>query len=88
MTGGSAGRHLSLLVGLTDAKSNLEGDGGNLDQSSRVPAVVNVFGPTDMTACHRTSSVVWRESLCKVSVKSLREANGQDLIARRIAEDV
>jgi len=59
MTGGSAGGHLSLLVGLTDAKSNLEGDGGNPDQSSRVQAVVNVFGPTDMAACHKTSVVAW-----------------------------
>ena len=40
VTGGSAGGHLSLLVGLTDARSNLEGDGGNPDQSSRVQAVV------------------------------------------------
>lgn len=59
VTGGSAGGHLSLLVGLTDAKSNLEGDGGNPDHSSRVQAVVNVFGPTDMAACHKTSSVAW-----------------------------
>ncbi len=59
VTGGSAGGHLSLLVGLTDDKSNLEGDGGNPDQSSRVQAVVNVFGPTDMAACHQTSSVAW-----------------------------
>jgi acetyl esterase/lipase len=59
VTGGSAGGHLSLLVGLTDRDSNLEGDGGNLDQSSRVQAVVNVFGPTDMAPCHKTSSVAW-----------------------------
>jgi acetyl esterase/lipase len=59
VTGRSAGGHLSLLVGLTDAKSDLEGDGGNPDQSSRVQAVVNVFGPTDMAACHKTSSVAW-----------------------------
>jgi acetyl esterase/lipase len=59
VTGGSAGGHLSLLVGLTDSKSNLEGDGGNPDQSSRVQAVVNIFGPTDMAACHKTSSVAW-----------------------------
>ncbi|MCB9924847.1 MAG: alpha/beta hydrolase [Planctomycetaceae bacterium] len=59
VTGGSAGGHLSLLVGLTDNKSNLEGDGGNSDQSSRVQAVVNVFGPTDMAACHKTSVVAW-----------------------------
>lgn len=59
VTGGSAGGHLSLLVGLTDAQSDLEGDGGNPDQSSRVQAVVNVFGPTDMAACHGTSVVAW-----------------------------
>jgi acetyl esterase/lipase len=59
VTGGSAGGHLSLLVGLTDANSDLEGDGGNPDQSSRVQAVVNVFGPTDMAACYETSSVAW-----------------------------
>ncbi len=59
VTGGSAGGHLSLLVGLTDPQSKLEGDSGNPDQSSRVQAVVNVFGPTDMAACYRTSSVAW-----------------------------
>jgi dipeptidyl aminopeptidase/acylaminoacyl peptidase len=48
-----------LLVGLTDPQSKLEGDGGNPDQSSRVQAVVNVFGPTEMAACYRTSSVAW-----------------------------
>lgn len=59
VTGGSAGGHLSLLVGLTDSKSNLEGEGGNPDQSSRVQAVVNVFGPTDMKFCYERSSVAW-----------------------------
>lgn len=58
-TGGSAGGHLSLLVGLTDSESDLEGKSGNPDQSSRVQAVVNFFGPTDMAACHETSSVAW-----------------------------
>lgn len=59
VTGESAGGHLSLLVGLTDAKADLEGSGGNPDQSSRVHAVVNVFGPTDMAKCYETSSVAW-----------------------------
>jgi acetyl esterase/lipase len=53
--GASAGGHLSLLVGLTDAKSKLEGQGGHADQSSRVQAVVNIFGPTDLTDCWRVS---------------------------------
>lgn len=58
-TGQSAGGHLSLMLGLTDPESNLEGVGGNTDHSSRVQAVVNVFGPTDMAECYRDSSVGW-----------------------------
>jgi len=54
-TGGSAGGHLSLMLGLTDASARLEGDGGHADQSSRVQAVVNYFGPTDMIDLSRTS---------------------------------
>ena len=53
--GGSAGGHLSLLVGFTDASSNLEGSGGHADQSSRVHAVVNIFGPTEMAECWKLS---------------------------------
>ncbi len=59
VTGGSAGGHLSLLVGLADAAAKLEGESGYLDQSSRVQAVVNVFGPTEMASCYQTSSVAW-----------------------------
>ena len=59
VTGGSAGGHLSLLVGLTDPAANLEGESGSPDQSSRVQAVVNVFGPTNMTFCYEKSSVAW-----------------------------
>jgi acetyl esterase/lipase len=55
VTGGSAGGHLSLLIGLTDDKAGLEGDGGDPNISTRVQAVVNVFGPTDMVACCKTS---------------------------------
>ena len=58
-TGGSAGGHLSLMLGLTDADDDLEGEGGNSDQSSRVQAVVNVFGPTEMKSCHEGSVVPW-----------------------------
>ena len=56
---GAAGGHLSLLVGLTDPDSNLEGESGTPNQSSRVQAVVNVFGPTQMADCYETSSVAW-----------------------------
>ena len=45
--GGSAGGHLVLLLGLSGGVKELEGDvGGNLDQSSRVDAVVDLFGPS------------------------------------------
>lgn len=54
-TGGSAGGHLSLLLGVTDASHKLEGSGGNGDQSSRVQAVVNFYGPTELTRLVETS---------------------------------
>lgn len=46
--GGSAGGHLSALVGLMEPDHGLEGEGGWADQSSQVQAVVNFFGPTDL----------------------------------------
>ena len=57
--GGSAGGHLSLLVGLSDSKSDLEGNGGHPNHSSRVHAVVNVFGVTDMAEYHRQTHTRW-----------------------------
>jgi len=59
VTGGSAGGHLSLLVGLTDAKDGLEGELGNGGQSSRVQAVCNVFGPTDMPVLFQSTPAVY-----------------------------
>ncbi len=47
--GASAGGHLALLLGFTDARDGLEGKGGSADQSSKVQVVVNIFGPTDAT---------------------------------------
>ena len=47
--GFSAGGHLSLMLGVMDKGDGLEGDGGWPDQSSKVQAVVNFFGPTDFT---------------------------------------
>jgi acetyl esterase/lipase len=48
--GFSAGGHLSMMLGLTDKKDGLEGDGGSPDQSSKVQAVVSFFGPTNLLA--------------------------------------
>ena len=49
--GASAGGHLAALLGTTAGMKDLEGDvGGNLNQSSRVQAVVDWFGPTDLVS--------------------------------------
>lgn len=53
--GGSAGGHLALMLGLTADVASLEGSGPNLDQSSRVQAVVNFYGPTDFTKSYGAS---------------------------------
>jgi acetyl esterase/lipase len=45
--GASAGGHLVALLGTSGGVEDREGKGGNLDQSSRVQAVVDFFGPTD-----------------------------------------
>ena len=45
--GGSAGGHLVALLGTTAGVKELEGPGGNADQTSRVQAVVDWYGPTD-----------------------------------------
>ncbi len=47
--GGSAGGHLSALLGTTGGKGVFSPIGGNTDQSDRVQAVCDVFGPTDFT---------------------------------------
>lgn len=47
--GASAGGHLALMLGLMDDKDGLEGNGGYDKQSSKVQAVVNYFGPFDLT---------------------------------------
>jgi acetyl esterase/lipase len=54
--GGSAGGHLVSLLGLTDANAGFEGAGGYADQSSRVQAVVDMFGPTDLTVLFNGAS--------------------------------
>ena len=46
--GSSAGGHLAALVGTSGGVNELEGNEGNLAYSSRVQAVVDWFGPTDL----------------------------------------
>jgi acetyl esterase/lipase len=45
--GASAGGHLVALLGTSGGVEDREGKGGHADQSSRVQAVVDFFGPTD-----------------------------------------
>jgi acetyl esterase/lipase len=48
--GFSAGGHLSLMLGVTGPDDGLEGDVPPGSPSSKVQAVVNYFGPSDLTA--------------------------------------
>jgi acetyl esterase/lipase len=48
VSGNSAGGHLAMMIGYSDDPA-LEGTGGNNGLSSRVCAVVNFYGPTDLT---------------------------------------
>jgi acetyl esterase/lipase len=45
--GSSSGGHLSALLGTSGGVKDLEGTGGSPEQSSRIQAVVDWFGPTD-----------------------------------------
>jgi len=48
--GSSAGGHLAALAGLATSSAGFDTESGYLDQSSRVQAVVDMFGPTDLLA--------------------------------------
>ncbi|MDQ1256923.1 MAG: Alpha/beta hydrolase [Candidatus Hydrogenedentes bacterium] len=47
--GGSAGGHLAMMLGYSAGVPELEGDGGHAEFSSAVQAVVNYYGPVDLT---------------------------------------
>lgn len=49
VSGNSAGGHLSLMAGYSSDIAALEGEGGNPGVSSRVQAVIDFYGPTDLT---------------------------------------
>jgi len=53
--GGSAGGHLVALLGTANNVKEWETLGGNTDQSSRVQAVCDWYGPTDFTRITATS---------------------------------
>ncbi len=56
VTGGSAGGHLSALVGTAGGTSTFPPIGGNEDQSNDVQAVCDIFGPTDFTTVMRQAA--------------------------------
>ena len=47
--GGSAGGHLSMMVGYSSDVPEFEGTGGHEGVSSAVAAVIDIYGPTDFT---------------------------------------
>ncbi len=51
--GGSAGGHLVALMGTADGSAGFDNSGGWTNQSSRVQAVVDMFGPTDLKISNR-----------------------------------
>lgn len=48
--GDSAGGHLALMLGFMEPADGLEGSGGYSNQPSKVQAVVNHYGPSDLAA--------------------------------------
>ena len=58
VAGGSAGGHLAALVALIPDDAGLEGTGGWAGVSSRVSAVVDLYGVSDLTALARTHKLV------------------------------
>jgi len=51
--GGSAGGHLVALMGTADASAGFDTGGGWTNESSRVQAVVDMFGPTQLDISNR-----------------------------------
>lgn len=49
VAGGSAGGHLAMMVGYSSDVKDLEGTGRQGDVASRVQAVIELYGPTDLT---------------------------------------
>ncbi|WP_395749165.1 alpha/beta hydrolase fold domain-containing protein [Prosthecobacter sp.] len=68
VVGGSAGGHLSALVGTAGGKKAFPMIGGNEEQSDRVQAVCDIFGPTDF-------STVVQQAADDKNVKNIFEFN-------------
>lgn len=52
VSGNSAGGHLALLLGGSHKSTDLEGEGGNPEQSSHVSAVCGIYAPAEIKISH------------------------------------
>ena len=66
--GSSAGGHLVALLGLTDASAGFD-VGEYLDQSSRVRAVVDMFGPTNLMTWSRGANGMFGKRVFEITSK-------------------
>ena len=75
--GASAGGHLVALLGTTGGVKELEGDEGNPDQSSKVQAVCDWFGPTDFSKINEEygQTGMQRHSECRCADSLVVEAD-------------
>jgi len=78
-TGGSAGGHLVALLGTTTKKDGLEGHGGYAKQSSRVAAVCDFFGPTDIVNKN------WPDDADKIVYRFMGKTREEALDAYKLA---
>lgn len=69
VVGASAGGHLSALVGTAGGKNAFPVIGGHEDQSDRVQAVCDIFGPADFTT-------VEQQAAADSNVKNIFQFNG------------
>ncbi|MCY3017589.1 MAG: alpha/beta hydrolase, partial [Planctomycetota bacterium] len=76
--GDSAGGHLALLLGLMNPQDGLEGGGGCAEQASKVQAIVNYYGPTDLAA-----NDDWAEASRAAAAKLLGTTDPNDPIVAR-----
>lgn len=73
--GGSAGGHLVALLGTTGGVRTLEGNGGWQDQSSRVQAVCDWYGPTDFMKMYE------EKAKNDIVLEKMKDASGRDMIS-------
>jgi acetyl esterase/lipase len=82
--GGSAGGHLSSLVGTSGNVKELEDlSQGNADKSSRVQAVVDWFGPTDFL---KMDEELKQSKVKNPQVHSVPDSPESELIGRNLAD--